>query len=56
MSNLFKNENETDDKATNLANTLKNCVRDSHSLKDNLKPLYKIIKRISVCINHKPIG
>ena len=24
--------------------------------KENLKPLYKIIKRISVCINHKPIG
>lgn len=50
-----KNENEMDDKAINMANTLKNCVRDSKALRENLKPLYKIIKRISVCISHKPI-
>jgi hypothetical protein len=44
-----------DDKALNMATALKQTVRESRSLKDNLKPIYKIIKRISVCIAHKPI-
>lgn len=50
-----QNENETDDKAINMANHLKQSVRDSRSLKESLKPIYKVIKRISVCIAHKPI-
>lgn len=45
-----------DDKANNLANTLRDAVRNSKSLKENLKPLYKIIKRISLCIASKPVS
>ena len=44
-----------DDKAVNLANNLNKAVKDSHNLKDNLKPLFKIIKKISLCIAHKPV-
>lgn len=31
-------------------------MRNSKCLKENLKPLYKIIKRISVCIASKPVS
>lgn len=56
LINMRKNENESDDKAINMANALKQSVRESRSLKENLKSIYKIIKRISVCIAHKPIS
>jgi hypothetical protein len=45
-----------DDKASHLANALRDAVRSSKNLKDNLKQLYKIIKRISVCIASKPVS
>lgn len=45
-----------DDKAYNMANALREAVRNSKNLKENLKPLYKIIKRISVCIQLKPVS
>jgi hypothetical protein len=45
-----------DDKALNMANALRDALRNSKNLKENLKPLYKIIKRISVCIASKPVS
>lgn len=45
-----------DDKAYNMANSLREAVRNSKNLKENLKPLGKIIKRISVCIASKPVS
>lgn len=51
----FQNDYEMDDKAINLANSLNKAVKDSHNLRDNLKPLFKIIKKISLCIAHKPV-
>lgn len=44
-----------DDKATNMANALREAVRNSKNLKENLKQLHKVIKRISVCIASKPV-
>lgn len=45
-----------DDKAVNLANALRDAVRSSKNLKENLSKLYKIVKRISVCIASKPVS
>ncbi len=50
-----KNDYEMDDKPLNMANALKDAVRNSKCLRENLKSLCKIIKRISVCIAAKPI-
>lgn len=55
LINMRKNENEMDDKPSNMANYLRESVRNSKNLKENLKPLYKAIKRISVCIASKPV-
>ena len=38
-----------------MANNLNKAVRESRNLKDNLKPLLKIIKKINVCIALMPI-
>ncbi|RNA05590.1 diaphanous isoform X1, partial [Brachionus plicatilis] len=56
LINMRKNENEMDDKPTNMANYLREAVRNSKNLKENLKHLYKAIKRISVCIASKPVS
>jgi diaphanous 2 len=39
-----------------LAHSLKNSIAASRNLRENLKPLCKIIKKISVCMAHKPIN
>ena len=45
-----------DDKPTTMASLLKQALSQSRNLRENLKPLHKIIKRIGVCIAHKPVG
>ena len=45
-----------DDKPLNMANTLKDTLRNSKCLRENLKPLCKILKRIAVCIAAKPVS
>lgn len=45
-----------DDKPATMASLLKQALRDSKNLRENLKPLNKIIKRIGVCIAHKPVS
>ena len=55
LVNMKKNEDFTDDKATNLVNILNDSIRESKSLKENLKQLSKVLKRISICIASKPV-
>jgi hypothetical protein len=53
--NMRKNTETNDDKADTLAALLKERVKESRNLKENLKQLSKVLKRISLCISHKPI-
>ena len=55
LINMRRNDNEMDDKPTSMAASLKHALKESRNLRDNLKPLLKIIKRIGVCIAHKPV-
>lgn len=55
LVNMKKNENFMDDKATNMVNILKDSIRMSKNLKENLKQLSKILKRIGICIASKPV-
>ena len=52
---FWKNESEMDDKAGTMAYSLIKAVRESRNLRENLKALLKIIKKINVCIALKPI-
>jgi len=55
LINMMKNTETNDDKANTLAALLKERVKESRNLKENLKQLSKVLKRISLCIAHKPI-
>lgn len=54
LQNHYKN-NGYSEKPLNMANELKDIARSTKNLKENLKPLGKILKRIMVCISTKPL-
>lgn len=50
-----KNDNEGDYKAVSLATELKHVVQQAKGLRENLKDLRAILKRIAVCMATKPL-